>query len=261
MGAAETLGHFACVCPRFREARTAAHNRAWDTVSSFIASKAGGHWKFHWDTPMMFTGLASAPVLQEEPQRGSEPLGQSESQPELVRIDNLRPDGVAISHTAKKIGILEFCRPSDSFPDQLLSAHDRKNLKYAIVERALHQYVAAGWQVEILPWVVGIRGLIEEKIIHAAVEYLDISRSEWAAAVACTVVASVQSLAFMHRVRFSSINQSRVFDTNDPVPAPSGAENRGISKKRQFSSSRLSDPSATQAKWKRMATNTGRQLP
>ena len=119
--------------------------------------------------------------------------------------------------------------------------------------------MTAGWQVEILPWVVGIRGLIEEKSIHVAVEYLDISRSEWAAA--CTVVASVQSLAFMHRVRFSSINQSRVFDTNDPVPAPSGAENRGIGKKRQFSTSRLSEPSATQAKWKRMATNTGRQLP
>ena len=94
-----------------------------------------------------------------------------------------------------------------------------------------------------------------------AVEYLDISKSEWAAAVSCTVVASVQSLAFMHRVRFSSINQSRVFDTNYPVPAPSGAESRGIRKKIQFSSSRLSDLSATQAKWKRMATNTGRQLP
>ena len=93
--------------------------------------------------------------------------------------------------------------------------------------------MTAGWQVEILPWVVGIRGLIEEKSIHVAVEYLDhrISRSEWAATVASTVVESVQSLAFMHRVRFSSINQSRVFDTNDPVPAPSGAENRGISKK------------------------------
>ena len=83
---------------------------------------------------MMFTGLASSPVLQEEPQRGSESLGQPESQPELVRIDNLRPDGVAISHATKKIGILEFCRPSDSFPDQLLSAYDRKTLKYAIVK-------------------------------------------------------------------------------------------------------------------------------
>ena len=109
---------------------------------------------------------------------------------------------------------------------------------------------------QILPWVVGIRGLIEERSIHVAVEYLDVSRSEWAAAVACTIVASVQSPAFMRRVRFSSNNQSRDFDTNDPVPAPSGAENRSISKKRQFSSSRLSDPSATQAKWKRMATNT-----
>ena len=209
----------------------------------------------------MFTGLASSPVLQEEPQRGSESLGQSESQPELVRIDNLRPDSVAISAATKKIGTLEFCRPSDSFPDQLFSAFNHKNLKYAIVERALHQYDTAGWQVKVLPWMVGIRGLIEKRSIHAAVEYLNISRNEWASAVARTVVASVESLAFMHRVRFSSINQSRVFDTNDPVPPPSSAESRGISKKRQFSSSRLSGPSATQAKWKLMATNTGQQLP
>ena len=208
----------------------------------------------------MFTGLASSPVPQEEPLDNSESLRQPESQSELVKIDTLRPDGVAISAVKKRIGILEFCRPSDSFPDQLLAAYDRKNLKYAIIERALHQYVTEGWQVKVLPWVVGIRGLIEESSIHAAVEYLDISRNEWAAAVACTVIASVESLAFMHRVRFSSTNQGSVFDTNDPAPAPSGAGSRGPSKKRQFSSSRSSDPSATQAKWKRMATNTGRHL-
>ena len=58
--------------------------------------------------------------------KDSESLGQSESQSEFVQIDNLRPDRVAISAATKKIGILEFCRPSDSFPDQLLSAYDRK---------------------------------------------------------------------------------------------------------------------------------------
>ena len=49
----------------------------------------------------------------------------------LVREDELRPDGVAVSVMSKKIGILEFCRPSDSFPDQLNVVHGRKNLKYA----------------------------------------------------------------------------------------------------------------------------------
>ena len=103
---------------------------------------------------------------------------QPELQSELVQIDTLRSDGVPISAVTKKIGIQEFCRPSDSFSDQLLAAYDCKNLKYAIVERALHQYVAAGWQVKVLPWVVGIRGLVEESGIHAAVEYLNISRNE-----------------------------------------------------------------------------------
>ena len=51
--------------------------------------------------------------------------------------------------------------------------------------------------------MVGIRGLIEKRSIHAVVEYLNISRNEWASAVARTVVASVESLAFIHRVRLS----------------------------------------------------------
>ena len=120
---------------------------------------------------------------------------------------------------SKRIEILEFCRPTDSFPDQLQVARDLKNLKYAIVEEALRQYSTAGRQVKVLPWVVGIRGLVIEDGIHSALEFIGIQRKDWAAAVAGTVVASVEFLAFMHRVRFSSICQSKVFDTNNPGPA------------------------------------------
>ena len=109
-----------------------------------------------------------------------------------------------------------FVAPSDSFPDQLMVARDRKNLKYAIVEEALRRYSTAGWQVKVQPWVVGIRGLVLEDGIHSALEFIGIQRKDWAAAVTNTIDASVESLAFMHRVRFSCICQSKVFDTNDP---------------------------------------------
>ena len=53
---------------------------------------------------------------------------------------------MAISAVKKEIGILEFSRPSDNFPDQLLSTNDHKNIKNAIVEMASHHYVTAGKQ-------------------------------------------------------------------------------------------------------------------
>ena len=253
MEATETLGHFACVCPRFREARTAAHDKAWGTISSFIASRAGNHWQFYWDTPLMCTGLELSPVRQEQQQEGCVELRPTSN---LVRVDNLRPDGVAVSVKNKRIGILEFCRPSDSFPDQLKAAHDRKNLKYAVVEEALRLYSTAGWQVKILPWVVGIRGLVIEDGIHSALEFIGLQRKDWAAAVTITVVASVESLAFMHRVRFSSICQSKVFDTNDPG-ALKGTGSTSYSRVKKRPVDTASDLQETQARWKRMAANPG----
>ena len=138
----------------------------------------------------------------------------SEQSLKKVCVSNLRPDGIAVSEASKQIAILEFCRPSDTCPDQLKAAYDRKNLKYAVLVRALQHYVTEGWQVKILPWVVGIRGLIDEKGVHVAAEYLGIPRKEWTAAVNCTVVASVESLAFMHRVRHASSGQGIVLDAS-----------------------------------------------
>ena len=65
---------------------------------------------------MVFTGLVLSPVQQGEPLEVHESLSLG-TPTKLVRMDNLLPDSVAISAANKKIGILEFCRPSDSFPD------------------------------------------------------------------------------------------------------------------------------------------------
>ena len=40
-GTPESLTHFACVCPKFREARTSAHNQVRDVVTSFFDSTLG----------------------------------------------------------------------------------------------------------------------------------------------------------------------------------------------------------------------------
>ena len=204
----------------------------------------------------MWAGLELLPVQSEQQQESGVIL---DKEFKLVKVDNLWPDGVAISVVGKKIGILEFCRPSDSFPEQLQAAHDHKNLKYAIVEKALRQYSTAGWQVKVLPWVVGIRGLVIEDGIHLALEFLAIQRKDWAAAVSRTVVASVESLAFMHRVRFSSNGQNKVFDTDDPRTVSMKAGSSCCCVKRKLLVDEPSQLQETRAKWKRMATNFGRR--
>ena len=242
MATAETLTHFMCVCPKFREARTAGHNKAWDLISAFLARMLSSDWRFYKETPMWRIGLKLLPVLADDA-----PLQE-------IRVERWQPDAVAVSWTRKKIAIIDLCRPSDVCPEQLKAASNRKVSGYTPLQAALQVYSDAGWQIEILPWVVGIRGLIEQQDIYTATEFLDIPRATWSAAVECTVTASVESLAFMHRVRYSGNNQSQVFDTNDPRLGPTSVARRG--QKRQRSSFQENNLNETRTKWKRMATNT-----
>ena len=239
----ETLTHFMCVCPKFREARTAAHNRAWTQISNFFVNNLVDHWQFYIETPMGCTGLRLQPV-----QLGSDPLEQT-------RVQRWQPDATAISYSRKKIAIVDLCRPSDVCPEQLRIASDRKVKGYDPLKTALQLYSDAGWQIEILPWVVGIRGLIQESELHNALKFLEIPKTAWPTAIERTVVASVESLAFMNRVRYSSINQNRVFDSNDPNLGCVGEMSSLQRRKRQRPTSGASGLEETRLKWRRMALN------
>jgi hypothetical protein len=56
-GTKETLAHFACVCPQFREARTAAHNQVRKLISSLLVKCLPDRWELHEETPMANIGL------------------------------------------------------------------------------------------------------------------------------------------------------------------------------------------------------------
>ena len=75
--------------------------------------------------------------------------------------------------------------------------------KYDPLQRALKSYSDLGWNIEILPWIVGIRGFVHQTGIQNALRFLEIPTSEWNSIEKCTSKASVESLAFMHRTRFS----------------------------------------------------------
>ncbi len=55
----------------------------------------------------------------------------------------------------------------------------RHIITYAPIQLALQHYIHTGWSIEFLPWVVGIRGFVDTKHLHAALEYLAIPESQW----------------------------------------------------------------------------------
>ncbi len=61
-GVPETLTHFACVCPEFREARTSAHNQVQKVISSYLIRWVGSKWMVHEETRMGHMGLTLSKV-------------------------------------------------------------------------------------------------------------------------------------------------------------------------------------------------------
>ena len=61
-GAPETLTHFACLCPKFREARTSAHKQLRQTIISFLRQMVGPNWIVSEEARMGQLGLTLRPV-------------------------------------------------------------------------------------------------------------------------------------------------------------------------------------------------------
>ncbi len=74
---------------------------------------------------------------------------------DTVCVGRLQPDLVLVSQSLRRIAIVEVSRPMDDSSEQLAAAHERK-MRTPLPE-ALKVYLDEGWQVEIFPWVVGIR--------------------------------------------------------------------------------------------------------
>ena len=204
-GAPETLTHFACVCPQFREARTSAHNQVRQVISALLSRYVGSAWRVHEETRMGHLGLTMAKVSAAVvTNAGQSPAVGPTGQCDLQRW---QPDWVAISHTRRRIAIIDLCRPSDVHEDQLKAAALLKQNRYQPLIGALEFYVQQGWVVHVFPWVVGIRGLVHPPHICALLQFLEVPRKHWLPIVESTVLASVQAFYFLHRVRFGGLSK------------------------------------------------------
>jgi hypothetical protein len=260
------------MCPKFREARTEAHNMCWRAIICVLERVSPAGWKFFLDKPMSDTGLfgaqnglgdGSEAAMARASQNGDHPA------PNLLR---LRPDAVAVNHELKKIAILEHCRPydsvnegrpsqrprptiipseaedvsgedsdvedvagkaddrendsSESSPDatfvngepfvdaqgpvggssrrSMCEAYERKKRKYQDLANSLSaQFGSRGWRVQVLPWVVGARGVLDADGIGKAMAFMEVPEQRRKDLLRKTAVASVEALVFMHRVRKS----------------------------------------------------------
>ena len=252
--ARETLMHFACICPQFREARTAAHNQVRKIICSSLTKSISKQWTIHEETPMGKTGLCLELVSAACMEAAGRQLPDHHN--DMVSVDRLQPDLVIVSRALKKIGLVEVCRPMDEFSEQLIAAETRKMRTYAPLLDALRSYSAEGWQIEILPWVVGIRGLLVKASILKVLDFLSVPRKSWDSIVEGAAIASVKAFYSLHQVRCKALHPSNpakglrsTFDTDDP--------GRTCNRKRRRRSDE--DYNNTRRKWQQMERNTRRR--
>jgi hypothetical protein len=263
----ETLAHFACVCPRFREGRTAAHNQVRKLISSLLVKNLHHRWELHEETPMANTGLRLNRVSVSCMEASGRPL--PENHDGTICVGRLQPDLVLVSQSLRKIAIVEVSRPMDGSSELLAAAHDRKVRTYAPLLEALQAYLDDGWQVEIFPWVVGVRGLVNQDAIQCCLEFLDMPRKSWRRIIEDTAKESVKAFYVLHRVRCKALQigpwsgrmrtkqakagvlntRSGVFDADDP--------GRACNRKRRGRSD--GDIDETRRRWKQMEKMTRKE--
>jgi hypothetical protein len=157
----ESLTHFACLCLKFREARTSAHNQVRDVITSFLTSTFRPEWTLFEETRMAKTGL----ILR----------SSFLTADDVDQLGRRQPDWILVSKEAKRIAIIDLCRPSDIHQTQLQAAAIRKQQAYQPLVEGLSYYTEQGWVVHAFPLIVGIRGMIDSSHVQSLLKFLDIS--------------------------------------------------------------------------------------
>ena len=215
----ESLSHFFSICPKFHHARTAAHNQVCKVLATSLRTHLATHWSLFKETRLSSTGLALELVPADVVLQSGRHIPDSDAAAAEMSLVRWQPGFIAISYTSKNFAIgPEVCRPSDTPAENLVEAYHRKIQAYHPILVALKTYIASGWTIRIIPWVVGTQGLVHEQSVQDALEFLDIPREQRYPIVLDTVRASVEALAFICKLRFSPSLQNRTFDTDNPIP-------------------------------------------
>jgi len=256
-GQDETLSHFLSVCPRFHDARTAAHNQIRSQLSVSLRKSLLRGWRLHEETPMLATGLQLRRVPTIQVQNSGRPISDADAVAGDMAVGRWRPDFIAISESRKKIAIVELCRPSDVWLERLEAAYQGKLAVYAPLLTALSSYTESGWAIQILPWVVGARGLIQTSNMRTALEFLEVPHGKRQSVIDSTVQASIAALAFMNNMRFAARTTGPSPTSLSPKVDSSSLDLLGNRKRK--SQDGYGNLGAVMTRWKRMTAAFRRQ--
>jgi hypothetical protein len=172
-----------------------------------LKKQVTSNWRLLEESPMSRTGLCLAPVPITLLQEAGKEVADPDIQAGQMSLSNWQPDIVCISFAKRKNAVdPEFTIPSDSSPEALTAAYDRKIKCHWPLTAALQGYVDSGWAVCTLPWVVGTRGMARHYQLRQALELLEIPKQKWTSMIECTVRSSVEVL----RVRILAVVARRV---------------------------------------------------
>ena len=124
----------------------------------------------------------------------------------------------------------------------IILAAEQNVATYGEVAVKLRLLRGAECRVEVLPWVVGVRGIVDGSGISSAMTFLDIPTCRQGALVKTTVVASIHSLDYVNRVR-TSANPGSIPTIDEPAACAT------TSRKRR---SRGEEPAVTMQRWIRL---------
>jgi hypothetical protein len=180
---------------------------------------------------------------------------------------------VRVSLFLKRIGLLDLCIPFDSQTEQLAAAHRRKLCTYGPLLEALLAYdeIGPGWQVKILPWVVGVRCMLDEKSVPEVMSFLQVPQDRRARISEDVMIKSVKALYSLHQIRYQAFrlkmhkagtgtskrttgggmaaaSRHGAFDTDDPGTICNGKRRRRADE----------DYGETRRRWKKTASEAER---
>ena len=247
----ETFTHFMSVCPRFQDARVSAHNQIRASLSSALYKILPKDWILHEETPMSRTNLQLSPVPTEMVKSTGRVVRDADIAAGEMSLGRWQPDFLIVSYARKTIAILDVIRPSDIRRERLCQAHQEKLTTYAPLCRALRINSECNWEIRILPWVVGARGLVRHCALASALDFLDLPKASWMSVINSTVHAAVTALCFMHRIRFSQEGSSPNSDKLEEILSRRGTKRNASNLGR--------DHTIDMTRWKRMAASTWRR--
>jgi hypothetical protein len=128
---------------------------------------------------------------------------------EASSILRKRPDAWAVSWEARKLFIMEFTRPNDKDSGFSLSTDRMKSERYLPLRERFSQLLS-GWEVDVLPFTVGIRGTIDEVAWTARLSRLGVQGTAAERLMLVVVKKALSELIAIYNCRAAALSNQSV---------------------------------------------------